>query len=497
MIREILNKDFILKSTSTLQKSGKKLINNVDTSDVETSKEIREFLDKNEIELNELIEADEQIQKALEREESRENNKKTVLEPEEIREKDKADKVNYLPHDPILSLIQSGLQEYCQEKQADRIKGKTSQAQKLADNEFIPVTYIRLDNELKNFLIGESDQRLIGKYEYDLRWANCLIAAGIRTFWHRRHPFNTKPATPYKIGNNARVILLSDWGSGLPRAQKLSEVAIREKLDDPDATNRDKHVIHLGDVYYSGWAKEYEQNFLPYWAVKEGEEDKFSSWSLNANHDMYSGGKGYFETLLDDKRFKHQEKSSFFSLENDKWLLLGLDTGYDDNLIVEEHSLYGTQDEWVYKRLSEAKDKTGILLSHHQPFTAFPDIPHSVLGIKPGQKLLDKLKKPLRENLVEAWFWGHEHRCTFYEEQENIKFPRCIGHGGIPFYTSKGFFPAGVLDEYREGFDDLLEKWNFFGFVVLDFDDDKITVRYINERGHEHKTEFINAKSKV
>ncbi len=465
MIKEILKKEFVLKSTEKLKTTNEAIVKNF-----ETSPETQQFMRENEVGLSDLKEAQEEIEKAITREGFREN--------------DKEDRKAYFPRDPIMSLIQSSLQAYCQEKQPDSIKGKSSEAQNLVNNKDIAVTNIGLDEGLIKFLTDEGDQGLFGKYEKDIRWANCVLAAGIRR-WRGRHPFNAEPATPYKIGKNARVVLLSDWGSGLPRAQRLSREAIREELVDPKATHRDKHVIHLGDVYYSGWAKEYEQNFLPFWAVNENEADQITSWSLNANHDMYSGGEGYFETLLGDKRFLHQEKSSFFSLENDKWLLLGLDTGYDNNLIVEEHSLYGSQNEWAYKKLSEAANKTGILMSHHQPFSSFAS---------GGEKLLEKLHKPLSENLVEAWFWGHEHRCTLYKEKENIKFPRCIGHGGIPFYVEDDPLPNDVSYEYRSGFRSSLEDWNYFGFVVLDFDDDKLTARYVDERGFEHFSEEIAAK---
>ena len=81
----------------------------------------------------------------------------------------------------------------------------------------------------------------------------------------------------------------------------------------------------------------------------------------------------------------------------------------------------------------------------------------------------------------------------FYEPRHKIEYPRCIGHGGIPFYVSDDPLPAsqGVTYEYRDGFDDLLETWNYFGFVVLDFEDDVINVRYINERNYEHKSEIL------
>ena len=31
-----------------------------------------------------------------------------------------------------------------------------------------------------------------------------------------------------------------------------------------------------------------------------------TSWALNGNHDMYSGGWGYFDHLLADERFSRQ-----------------------------------------------------------------------------------------------------------------------------------------------------------------------------------------------
>ncbi|HEX9930108.1 MAG TPA: hypothetical protein VGB02_16360, partial [Pyrinomonadaceae bacterium] len=176
---------------------------------------------------------------------------------------------------------------------------------------------------------------------------------------------------------------------------------------------------------------------------------------------------------------------SFFSLENDNWMLLGLDTAYNDNRIFDAHDLYGDQNQWAYQKLTAAKaqNKKGILLSHHQPFSAFAD---------GGEKILNKLSTSLSELLVHTWFWGHEHRCTLYNERENIKFPRCIGHGGIPFYVENKALPDGVAYEYRDGFDDFNETWNYFGFVVLDFEGSEITARYINEQGIQHHVETIS-----
>ena len=53
------------------------------------------------------------------------------------------------------------------------------------------------------------------------------------------------------------------------------------------------------------------------------------------NHEMYSGGHSYFKTFLPklglfdaDKKIISPQSASFFCLETDHWVILGLDTGY-------------------------------------------------------------------------------------------------------------------------------------------------------------------------
>lgn len=154
---------------------------------------------------------------------------------------------------------------------------------------------------------------------------------------------------------------------------------------------------------------------------------------------------------------------------------------------LDAHDLYGGQETWVAERLAGAPEKNGISLSHHQPFSAYP-------GESGGEKLLEKLNGPLSAERVRAWFWGHEHRCALYGPKEKIEFPRCIGHGGIPFHVAKGKVPPGVIYEYRQGFQELLESWNYFGFAVTDFEENAIDVSYINERGIKHRNEVISKK---
>ena len=52
--------------------------------------------------------------------------------------------------------------------------------------------------------------------------------------------------------------------------------------------------MHLGDVYYSGTKKEVQQRFLDIWPKDAGRR----TIAVNSNHEMYSGGFGYFDLAL-------------------------------------------------------------------------------------------------------------------------------------------------------------------------------------------------------
>ncbi|HKU77947.1 MAG TPA: metallophosphoesterase [Pyrinomonadaceae bacterium] len=468
MLAQLLQRDFMLKSTGKLAQTL-----HVQSEEYKLGDHgVHKLMEQHELTVEDLLRAAAEMKKAI-REEGK-------------REPEAMDGAAYFPRHPVIGLTQSALQEFCDTRKKKQVVANKARAAGKMQN--IAVTNMQMDQNLALFLSGSPPQRaLVKKYELlDIRWANCLAAIGLRKLFNR-YPFNEQPAKPAQISNRARVVLVGDWGSGLPRAASVGE-AIAETLHDPKARSRDKHVIHLGDVYYSGLPREYENNFLKYWPVKKHEANKISSRTLNANHDMYSGGWGYFDYVINgDRRFQSQKDengkpSSFFSLENDHWLILGLDTGYHENLVFDAHDLYGRQHAWVSEKLNAAPNKGGILLSHHQPFSAFE---------KGGKKIVKKLKPTLRSGRVRAWFWGHEHRCTLYQPRENIEYPRCIGHGGVPFYVSNKDLPFGVSYEYQDGFRDYLEKWNYFGFAVLDFDETNIRVTYINEKGVPHHAETI------
>jgi len=385
----------------------------------------------------------------------------------------------FISHDPIVSLTQSALERYFQDPDSpDKVV-----AQEMPDdarrgpNHPMIITDRRLP---RGAVRRSSDRRILDEFSItDPGWVSSLVAMGIRKL-RKRHAFNPAPPTPVQIGDQARVILVGDWGTGIPRAQMVG-TAMRMAVEQAGRDNRDVHVIHLGDVYYSGWEFEYEERFLPYWPVKTSEAGKIGSWCLNGNHDMYSGGHAYFDYLLKDPRFSKQGQASFFRLYNKNWQVLGLDTAWDDN------GLKDPQGNWVKQTLDENKQKS-ILLTHHQLFSAYED------GPDVGRVLGQKLKPVLDNKQIDAWFWGHEHRFIVHEPTVNVRAARLIGHGGVPVYMTHkddGSFIKPAIYEDRRFIQSGLERWAMFGFAILDFEDDAIDVRYIDETGTTIKSEII------
>jgi hypothetical protein len=370
----------------------------------------------------------------------------------------------YYPHDPVIGLLQSSLQRYWLDK--------TDLVVRPAGQGLAPSEAAISDVHLLPGALGTGSQGFAGAFEQtDIGWASCWLARLVRAFKHK-HPFRADPAPPYRIANKTRILIVGDWGTGLPRARQVA-ASMRDIIALPDGY--EQHVIHLGDVYYSGWKREYDEHFLPFWPVRQS-ETMIGSWALNSNHDMFSGAWDYFDYLLAQPQFRRQGRSSFFSLDNDYWQVLGLDSAY------EEYDLFGLQTNWVKETRQAAPHKKGLLLSHHQLFSAFE-------GGSP--KIEHKLQSVLDAGLITGWFWGHEHRCVAYEPRHNLRFARCIGHGGVPVWAPDGNLPPGVLWQETDYLADGLERFARFGFAVLEFDGPRIRVTYRGEKGQTRYHEII------
>jgi hypothetical protein len=221
------------------------------------------------------------------------------------------------------------------------------------------------------------------------------------------------------IPNEFSMALLADWGTGLYGAPKCAESV---------AKNPFTILLHLGDVYYAGLGSEEKSRFLKYWPTINGARN----YALNSNHEMYTGGHGYIEVLLGDDRFKKWQTSNYFALQNDNFLLLCLDTAY------EEHSLIAAEQTWLNQLVQNAGGKKVVLFSHHQPFSIF-DSDNAA-----GEHLLFSVAPLLAQKKIFAWYWGHEHRCLIYDHHPNFGlYGRCLGYGGFPQFRKQN---PGIAD---------------------------------------------------
>lgn len=287
-----------------------------------------------------------------------------------------------------------------------------------------------------------------------------------------KHDFVWAGVEPAAIRNDFRVAVVGDWGTGLYGAPRCAQAI--------DALASVDLILHLGDVYYAGDRDEVSERFLAHWPTRTDATHR----ALNGNHEMYTGGKGYFDLILADARFK--QPASYFAFANDHWLLVGLDTAY------EEHDLYSDQAAWLQGLVDNHPGKRVMLFSHHQPFSAFE---------KQGLKLQHKLAALLASRRIAAWYWGHEHACVRYDEHPTWKMRgRCIGHGGFPYFRfmdrggddtlkwvdgpKKNNVPAcQVLDGANPFVTDGPSRYGPNGYVTLDVQGRKVFEQYCDPTG--------------
>ena len=235
--------------------------------------------------------------------------------------------------------------------------------------------------------------------------------AGLALPWLKgklsKRDFLAPPAEPDVLPNDAKVAILGDWGTGLYGAPACARAVAASDVD---------LVVHVGDVYYSGTRKEVRQNFLEHWAVPDGAVSR----ACNSNHEMYSGGEGYFDLTLP----AFEQDSSVWACANDDYLLIGLDTAYND------FDLAAGQAEWLASFLHTHQDNRKVILfSHHQLYS---------LLSKQGSKLQDDLRQLLDERRLFAWYWGHEHRLVLYDRHDSWGLHgRCAGHSGYPYFRDQ------------------------------------------------------------
>lgn len=235
-------------------------------------------------------------------------------------------------------------------------------------------------------------------------WWGWLSMAWKLIFKPRKYPWIPPSEVPEKIEDDAILAIFSDWGTGLYGAPHIAHAIAQ--------LNRCDVCLHLGDTYYSGSNNEIHNRLISAWPPRAS---KAINRTLNGNHEMYSGGEGYFRALSAQP---FQQASSCFAMQNCNWLLLCLDTAYVDFDIDDR------QVDWIKKQLASAGKRKVIFFSHHQPFSF----------LSPGgDKLQAKLDGILESGRIYAWFFGHEHRLVLYSQHAKWGLSaRCVGNGGFP-----------------------------------------------------------------
>ena len=218
-----------------------------------------------------------------------------------------------------------------------------------------------------------------------------------------------------------RIAVFGDWGTGLYGAPVIRDSVVNDR-DDVDM------ILHVGDVYYSGKADEFASRFTAMWPARVATLNR----ALNGNHEMYCGGQPYWNVIT---QAPFNQSCSYFAYQNDHWVIIGLDTAY------EEHDLVAPQADWLKGVVAKAENRRVVLFSHHQPF--------SLLSSQ-GPELVEKLKPLLQAGRIFAWYWGHEHECVLYDKHAQWQmYGRCIGHAGMPEFRPGAMGPAVTTCQFR------------------------------------------------
>ncbi|MEA2204133.1 MAG: hypothetical protein QOE77_909 [Blastocatellia bacterium] len=367
----------------------------------------------------------------------------------------------YAPRNRAVAVFQAAMDEYLTERVG---KPETTTRKKITRSLSVGQTAAKRTATIDTFYAGPPKRTgsgtarataLAEQYsKLDPRWVEVAWQKAKLFLKGKRKFITHKSVTDFRfdLKEECTIAIVGDWGGGNAAAQAVAE---QIKKIQPD------YVIHLGDVYYAGTPKEVQDRFLQYWPRPAAPGQSFA---LNSNHEMYSGGYGYFDTILKD--FK--QPASYFSLANKNWRFIGLDTGY------VEHDMNKEQVAWLMAQFKGNNQRT-ILLSHHQLFSAYEKTDASNLKSR-VQPLLDA-------GQIYGWIWGHEHLCVVYKKQLGIEGV-CLGNGCFPYGMpkTKPQVPVAWFNTRAQQGDK--EYPGIHTFALLKVGKDKIDIQYIDQDGY-------------
>lgn len=236
------------------------------------------------------------------------------------------------------------------------------------------------------------------------------------------------------------LAIAGDWATGYWQGDATAAKRVADRMAAAEYT------IHLGDTYYAGRPQEIEEH-LGKWP-KAGTDFAFA---IRGNHEMYcNGGRPFMKRM--PTLFPAQNGVSCFSMTNQNWLVLALDTAY----FAKPMFLDGTigpkkKAQWTFaasqlERARAAKRKV-ILFTHHAPFDLTRDKRSDL-----HKEVRTLFAAHLDTEGPELWAWGHLHNAAAYTNKPGKFRGRLIGHGAVPFGRSrdlKGCLENGVI-HWRE-----------------------------------------------
>ncbi|HSP98542.1 MAG TPA: metallophosphoesterase [Candidatus Dormibacteraeota bacterium] len=305
--------------------------------------------------------------------------------------------------------------------------------------------------------------------QLDAGWSKALV--GFFKYRERHAPFGAAPQV-IDIDEQSTLALAGDWGTEFWRPGTPAEMVRTQIL-----RGAPKYTIHLGDVYYSG-AEAEERAFVANWP-----RGRQGSFTLNSNHEMYSGGQTYFDVALaDGGPFAHQRGTSFFALRSSKWLIFGLDTAYfspSSNLYMDG-IIDPTQQQFMRDTVDRSPGRRIAVLSHNEGFD---------LRGGPTNALWAQVEAGLGR-APDYWFWGHAHNAAVYKPRNNCRC-RCIGHGAIPYGVASSLSSAPEVEWFEAETvpDDSLPRV-LNGHLELILDGASIEEKFIGEDGSLRWTAF-------
>ena len=310
-----------------------------------------------------------------------------------------------------------------------------------------------------------------GKYEQlDPGWAEAF-AVFLESFITGKHPFMADPIT-VPMPDPVRIGLAGDWGTGnwrtSPNPAPSTDVANHMGLLRTGVT------IHLGDVYYAGTSDQEKHQLVKLWP-----QGVTASLALNSNHEMYSGAKPYFDAIAAPP-FGKQNGCSFFALENNNWVIVGLDSAYfspEDGLYMDGSlSPAGGSTQVQFLQQQVAKGKKVIVLTHHNGLSE---------DGSSTTNLWSQVMSGFANNSGPAyWYWGHKHMAVVYKAQGNGTLCRCCGHGGLPWGRASELAGKPNVEwfEQRSANDPDNPKRVLDGFAVLSLNGPNIQETFYDQK---------------